>query len=185
MHESRFAGRNRKAHRFSGGKSYQRPRVPRARHFKRKVPAECSAVPTGLLVIFERLPSLKGWARSFVPLCGTRASRARRPLLFAAIRFQILHQPLKRRLNESWSLQLLKSGMRYSRISRAESLPVSPSKHSQSRSASNPTSRTGNSTRLPSFTSRLRALAEVPHPFRPGLAKGGASLCAVPEGLGF
>src|SRR5271157_1027490 len=49
--------------------------------------------------------------------------------------------------------------MKYSRISRAESFPVSRSKHSQSRSASNPTSRTGNSTRLPSFTSRLRALA--------------------------
>src|SRR5271166_749367 len=49
--------------------------------------------------------------------------------------------------------------MKYSRISRAESLPVSPSKHSQSRRVSNSTSRTGNSTRLPSFNSRLRALA--------------------------
>ena len=60
---------------------------------------------------------------------------------------------------ESWSFQLLKSGMKYSRISRAESFPVSLSKHSQSRSASNPINRTGNSTRLPSFYLRLRALA--------------------------
>ncbi len=40
-----------------------------------------------------------------------------------------------------------------------QSFPVSASKHSQSRSLSNPTSRTGNHTRLPSFVSRLRALA--------------------------
>src|SRR5438094_9001770 len=47
-------------------------------------------------------------------------------------------------LEESWFFQLLKSGIKYSRISRAESLPVSASKHSQSRSASNETRRRGN-----------------------------------------
>src|SRR5271165_768114 len=62
---------------------------------------------------------------------------------------------------ESYSFHLLKSGMKFSRISRAESFPVSPSKHSQSHSLSNPTSRTGNSTRLPSFVSRLPRLGQL------------------------
>ena len=46
---------------------------------------------------------------------------------------------------ESWSLQLLKSGMKYSRISRAESLPVSASKHFQSRIFPNGARLIGNS----------------------------------------
>src|SRR5438874_8690869 len=49
--------------------------------------------------------------------------------------------------------------MKYSRISRAESFPVSASKHSQSRTVSNGTRLIGNSTRRVSRISRLRALA--------------------------
>src|SRR5947209_15070646 len=57
------------------------------------------------------------------------------------------------------SSQSLKSGMKYSRISRAESFPASVSKHSQSRIVSNETSDMGKSICVFSCSSRFRALA--------------------------
>ncbi len=51
--------------------------------------------------------------------------------------------------------------MKYSRISRAESFPVSASKHSQSRSLSNPISRTGNNNPLAFFRLPLARLGQL------------------------